>query len=281
MPGAFSQLAVPQIARLDFPAQIVAAGPDAEPDLSGNVYWVEELDSMATSGDATDGAGLDVHTDGRIVAAEWLDGSDHSLAVGQRVHVFPLTDRAAAPKARWYFSLRGGQEVTYNLTAYIHREDLGYSVNGKASLLWVNGVNRAEVHALFKFPAPLTLAQCEAARWRLNCVLDIIADSGTTAELVGIGIAWCSDDFDAAEVWPGPDSDFAGRCGWDYVQHRVVIGAGTPYHADFGVCDQSANDVPIYGAKVYWLTDWLTYPAGTLTSRIGVSSTPVLYRVSL
>lgn len=131
MPGAFSQLAVPQIARLDFPAQIVAAGPDAEPDLSGNVYWVEELDSMATSGDATDGAGLDVHTDGRIVAAEWLDGSDHSLAVGQRVHVFPLTDRAAAPKARWFFSLGGG-------AGWI---DLGESVSvydGTVPAFWVH-----------------------------------------------------------------------------------------------------------------------------------------------
>ena len=55
---------------------------------------------------------------------------------------------------------------------------------------------------------------------------------------------------------------------WEYVQHRMVIGSNTANTIDFGICEQSSNDVPIYGAKVYWADDWLTYPAGTLTCRV-------------
>jgi len=289
MPQPQAQAAAAPAGRGDFPIVVIDHGPDGEDEsgLGDQVYWCQELDCMATSGDQTAGAELDEHPDGRIVAAECISraATDPRLANDGTVrgHAFPLTDKADSPTVRYFFAHEGGKELEYELTATVSRVDDGYGLpGGTVDLLHDSGVNRAEKHALFKFPAVRSIAACQAARWRVRLgwasspsnQLEIYAHTWNPAYFtvthLRLALAWVIEDFDAGATWPGPASVAAGWFEW-----RELIAYGTSNGIRiYWPCYQSlaleyvgdaGGATDIYGVKVFWDDSLLAYTCETLT----------------
>lgn len=247
MPGRIAQIALPHATREDFPAQVVAAGPDGEADLTGNVFWVEELDCMATSGDMTDGAELDVHVHGRIVAAEWIDGADHSLAVGQKVHVFPLTDKAAAPKARWYFSLGGGTSWIRMPFGYADLNDQSRPYAGALQRVEDDGSVSLADELYFAFAtdgADDSIAQAAADITLLvdaRCVIDNYQYVDERLRL-RVYLHWLSTSVQATIAVPPPRTDWASR------PTKALVNANSFFDLDADIIQREARFTPSWAS---------------------------------